>query len=232
MLADKVFSLDQIIMHRHSVRAFLPTPVPRALLEQVLCVASHAPSSANIQPWRVYVITGAAQQRLKTDLYKAYLDPLQREQHTAELKYYPEEWFSPYKERRKEIGLALYQTLGIKKTDHESMTVQQARNMLFFDAPVSLIFSCDNRLAAGSQVDCGMFIQTVMLAAQARNLGTCAQASINQFHSIVRKHCAIAEHETLICGMSLGYEDTDHPANKVKSTRAPLDDFVQWVEDQ
>jgi nitroreductase len=223
--------VDSVIKGRHSVRAFLPTLVSKETLEELLTVASYAPSSANIQPWKVYVATGSAQQRLKDNLYKTFIDPDESKQHIAELTYYPDEWTSPYKDRRQQVGLELYRTLDIKRDDKIAMLNQHSRNMLFFDAPVTLVFTIDRDLALGSRVDCGMFIQTVMLAAQARGLATCAQASINQFHTIIRKELAIPETEQLICGISLGYEDKSDIVNTVKSTRAPLSEFVKFVED-
>lgn len=223
--------VDSVIKNRHSVRAFLPTTVPKQLIEEILTVASYAPSSANIQPWKVYVVTGSAQKKLKADLHSTYMDPEEIQKHTAELTYYPTNWVSPYKERRQQVGLELYRTLDIKKDNKAAMSAQQGRNMLFFDAPVTLLFTVDRDLALGSRVDCGMFIQTVMLAAQARGLGTCAQASVNQFHTIIRKHIGICENEQLLCGMSLGHEDKTNIVNTVKSTRASVDSFAKFVED-
>lgn len=223
-------TVDEVITQRHSVRAFLPRPVPRSTLEELLTVASHAPSSANIQPWKVYVVTGSAQAKLKTELYNVFINSEQNQKHTAELKYYPEEWVSPYKDRRTELGIHLYKTLGIEKNNRLAMQQQQARNMLFFDAPVTLIFTIDKCLEDGSLVDCGMFIQSVMLAAQARGLGTCAQASVNQFHQIIKSQLNIPDSEKLLCGLSLGFEDITHKVNTVRSTRAPLEVFAKFID--
>jgi nitroreductase len=230
-MANNQDIVDAVIKGRHSTRAFLSTPIPSTTLEQLLTVASYAPSSANIQPCKVYVISGATQQRLKTELHCAFMDAEENKKHTAELAYYPDNWVSPYKDRRQKVGLELYRTLGIEKNNKEAMLNQHGRNMLFFDAPVTLIFTVDKNLADGSLVDCGMFIQSVMLAAHARGLGTCAQASINQFHKIIKKHLGIAVTEKLICGLSMGYEDINNVVNTVKSTRAPLSDFARFIED-
>jgi nitroreductase len=230
-MANKHKTFDTIVKDRHSVRAFLSTPVPKKTLEELLTVASYAPSSANIQPWKVYVVMDKAQQNLKNNLYNAFMNTNENKKHTAELTYYPDTWVTPYKERRQQVGLELYRTLDIKKDDKTAMLNQHSRNMLFFDAPVALIFTIDKKLAQGSHVDCGMFIQTVMLAAQARGLATCAQASINQFHTIIKKDLGILDTEKLICGISLGYEDKSNIVNTVKSTRAPLAEFVKFIED-
>ncbi len=52
--------VDDVIQSRRSVRAFLPTPVPQEALKDLLQVAARAPSGTNVQPWKVYVLTGAA----------------------------------------------------------------------------------------------------------------------------------------------------------------------------
>jgi len=228
---NQVTIVDNVIKGRHSVRAFLPTPVSKETLEELLTVASYAPSSANIQPWKVYVATGEAQKRLKDKLYKTFIDPNESKKYAAEFTYYPDIWTSPYKDRRQQVGLELYTTLDIKKDDKLAMLTQHSRNMLFFNAPVTLVFTIDRNLALGSRVDCGMFIQTVMLAAQARGLATCAQASINQFHTIIGTELAIPGTEQLLCGISLGYEDKSNIVNTVKSTRAPLSEFVKFIKD-
>ena len=41
-----MFDLEQVIRERHSTRLFLPQPVPRALVEEALVLAQHAPSNS------------------------------------------------------------------------------------------------------------------------------------------------------------------------------------------
>ena len=56
--------VDEAITSRMSVRAFTSQAVPHDLIEQILQVASRAPSGTNSQPWRVYVLQGASRDRL------------------------------------------------------------------------------------------------------------------------------------------------------------------------
>lgn len=227
---DAVRAVDEAITSRRSVRAFLPTPVPRETIEQILQVASRAPSGTNSQPWKVHVLTGAAKERLSRDIVAAYDDPELRAQHTEEYAYYPTEWVSPYIDRRRKVGWDLYGLLGIAKTDKARMHAQHRRNYLFFDAPVGLIFVIDRVMRQGSWLDYGMFLENVMLAARARGLDTCPQAAFIQFHRIIEEHLGLQPHEQVVCGMSLGWEDRNAVENRLVSEREPVAAFTRFHE--
>ena len=161
-------AVDEAITSRHSIRAFLPTPVPRETIEAILAVASRAPSGTNTQPWHVSVLTGEALKSLSTKLVAAYDDPVERARHTEEYAYYPTEWKSPFIDRRRKVGWDLYGLLGIAKTDKERMHAQHRRNYEFFGAPVGFMFTIDRIMRQGSWLDFGMFLQNVMVAARGR----------------------------------------------------------------
>jgi nitroreductase len=223
-------AVDHAMASRRSVRAFLPAPVPRATVEEILAIASRAPSGTNIQPWKVHVVTGAAKERLTADLLRAHDDPAAGAKHTEEYDYYPREWVPPYVERRRKIGWDLYGLLGITKGDKARMHAQHGRNFAFFGAPVGLFFTVDRILGRGSLLDCGMFLQSVMLAARARGLDTCPQAAFTPFHRIVRAHLGIPETELLLCGMSLGHSDPSRPENALRTEREPVSAFTRFHE--
>ncbi len=226
--AESTAAVDAAITSRRSLRAFLPTPVPRRTIEDILQVASRAPSGTNTQPWKVHVLTGAAQAALSADILAAYDDPAARATHTEEYAYYPTEWRSPYIDRRRKVGWDLYGLLGIAKTDKAAMHQQHARNYAFFDAPVGLMFTIDRVLEKGSWLDYGMFLQNVMVAARGRGLDTCPQAAFMQFHRIIGRHLQLPETEMVVCGMSLGHADPDAVANQLQTERAPVASFVQF----
>jgi nitroreductase len=227
-LPEQAHAMLQLIAARHSVRRFLPTPVDEAVLTQILEIAARAPSGSNTQPWQVHVLTGAPLKGLSDAILAAYNDPAQAGQAMVEPGYYPDEWFEPYQGRRKELGLGLYQLLGIGKAERERMHAQTGRNYTFFDAPVGLIFTIDRRLGFGSWMDCGMFMQTVMLVAKACGLDTCAQAAFNPFHQTITSHLSLPDHERVICGMALGHADPDAVENTLSSTRAPVSSFAKF----
>ncbi|MEY4710927.1 MAG: hypothetical protein RIS88_377, partial [Pseudomonadota bacterium] len=216
-------SVDTAIESRFSTRAFLPTPVPRPVLEDILRVASRAPSGTNTQPWKVYVLQGASRDALVDKVCAAHdalrADPSLAATYREEYDYYPQTWISPYIDRRRENGWSLYGLLGIGKGDKDKMHAQQQRNFRFFDAPVGLMFTVDRRMGRGSLVDYGMFMQNIMVAARARGLHTCPQAAWNGFASLIVPHIGAEEHEMLVCGMSLGYADESAVVNELRTPR-------------
>jgi nitroreductase len=223
-------AVDQAITSRRSIRAYLPTPVPRQTIEEILAVAARAPSGTNTQPWKVYVLTGAARQRLSASICAAHDDPAQRAQHTEEYAYYPTEWRSPYVDRRRKVGWDLYSLLGIGKADKARMHAQHARNYAFFDAPVGLIFTIDRVMQQGSWLDYGMFLQSVMVAARARGLDTCPQAAFTQFHRIISQELNLPPEEMVVCGMALGHADPKAVENTLVTEREPVAGFARFME--
>ena len=223
-------AVDAAITSRRSVRAFLPTPVPRDVVEHLLAVASRAPSGTNTQPWRVRVLVGAAKAELSRRVAAAYDDPQARAAHTEEYAYYPTEWVSPYIDRRRKVGWDLYGLLGIEKTDKVRMHAQHRRNYEFFGAPVGLMFTIDRIMQQGSWLDFGMFLQSVMVAARAHGLDTCPQAAFTPFHRIVMPAIGAPPEQQLVCGMSLGHADPGAIENTLVTERQPVAGFTRFLE--
>ena len=223
-------AVEAALTTRHSMRAFLPTPVPREAVEDILRVASRAPSGTNTQPWQVHVLMGAAKQRLSDRLTAIYEQPDVLAQHTEEYAYYPKAWASPYLERRRKVGWDLYGLLGIDKADKARMHHQHGRNYRFFDAPVGLIFSIDRVMQQGSWLDYGMFLQSVMIAARARGLHTCPQAAFTQFHRVIAEELVFRPEQMLVCGMALGFADPAAVENTLVTERAPVSEFARFLD--
>jgi nitroreductase len=228
-------SVDAAIESRFSCRAFLrERAVPRPLLEEILAVASRAPSGTNTQPWRVYVLQGGKRDALVDKVCTAHdaiqADPALAAEYAEEYEYYPSKWVSPYIDRRRENGWSLYGLLGIAKGEKEKMHAQHQRNFRFFDAPVGLMFTVDRVLGRGSLMDYGMFLQNLMVAARARGLHTCPQAAWNGYARIILPHLGAGPDEMLVCGMSLGYADLQAPVNGFHTPREPVGGFTHWVE--
>jgi nitroreductase len=222
--------VDHAIRTRQSIRAFLATPVPRATIEEILALAARAPSGTNTQPWKVTVLTGAAQQRLTDAIAAVYNDAELRKQHTEEYAYYPTRWVDPYLARRRKIGWDLYGLLGIAREDKARMHDQHGRNYAFFDAPVGMIFTIDRVMEQGSWLDYGMFLENIMIAARARGLDTCPQAAFTQFHRVIKGVIGLSDDEMVVCGMSLGYADMSRVENRLVTEREPVVGFVRFME--
>jgi nitroreductase len=219
--------VDEAITSRRSVRAFLPTPVPLAMVRHLLEVASRAPSGSNTQPWNVYALTGAPKEKLSAAILKARREE-PPEAHKAEYLSYMKEWREPYLSRRRATGWGLYNLVGVAKGDREGARRQLDRNFVFFDAPVGLIITLDRDLELGSWVDLGTFLQNIMIAARGHGLHTCPQAAFMDYHKIIRAELGVSEREIVICGMAIGHEDPNKPENTLRLERASVDQFTRF----
>ena len=220
-------AVDDAIRSRKSVRAFLPTPIARSTVEELLTVASRSASGSNIQPWRIRVIAGETKNRLTA----AILDAVARdgfEPYQREWNYYPVNWREPFLGRRRKIGWDMYSLLGVAKGDFEGTQAARLRNYEFFGAPVGMIFTLDEDLEIGSWLDLGIFLDAVMIAARGRGLHTCPQAAFADFHRIIRSQLNIPENQIIVCGMALGHIDPDAPVNALVTERAPISDFATF----
>ncbi len=218
-------SVDEALLSRRSVRAFLPTPVDEGTVRHVLELAARAPSGTNTQPWQVRVLAGAAKDRLCEAVVSLRE---QQPQGSPEYSYYPEKWRDPYLARRRKIGWDLYGLLGIEKGDKERMWAQFGRNYRFFDAPVGLIFTIDRDLELGSWLDYGMFLQNVMIAARGAGLDTCPQAAWMQYPGTIADVLELSDDEMVVCGMALGYADRSKPEDALVTEREPVTGFARF----
>ena len=220
-------AVDVAINTRQSVRAFLPTPVERVTVEELLQLAARSASGSNIQPWRVRVIAGDVRDRM----VKAIFDAVERdgfEPYQREWNYYPVNWREPFLGRRRKIGWDMYSLLGVAKGDFEGTQRARMRNYEFFGAPVGMIFTLDEDLEIGSWLDLGIYLGTLMIAARGHGLHTCPQAAFADFHKVIRPILDIPEKEIIVCGMALGHIDPDAPVNQLATSRATLADFASF----
>ena len=217
--------IHDVMIRRKSVRAFLDRDVPRDVIERILEVAARAPSGSNTQPWSIDVLTGKSLKRLSAhilDAREAAAEP------ASEYQYYPEEWFDPFLSRRRKVGWALYNLIGVEKGDTVGSRAHHDRNFTFFGAPVGMILSVDRRLGDGALIDVGFFLQGIALAAGAMGLGTCVQAAFAPYHQIIRDQLGLDPIQKVLCGVALGYEDKDAKINALRTEREPVSGFSRF----
>lgn len=217
----------EALKKRKSTRAFLDRAVSEEKVVAVLEAARHAPSGVNTQPWQVAVVSGETKITLQERIETAFRSG---EKPGMDFQYYPLKWKEPYKTRRFDCGLQLYETLGIKRQDKERRLEQWIANYRSFDAPVALYFFMDPGLETGSYLDYGMFMQSVMLAAVAEGLATCPQAALGEFPKIVKDTLGYPADSILLGGMALGYEDTEALVNSYRTPRLPVESFTRFFE--
>jgi nitroreductase len=205
---------------RISVRAFRTEPVPGGLVREILELAHRgAASGGNLQPWRVYALTGEPLAAIKRDVAG-------RPPEEAEYETYPPSLWDPFRRRRYECGEDLYATLGIAREDKPARLQQVARNAEFFGAPVGLFFCIDRSLGQPQWADLGMYMQTVMLLAVERGLDTCSQAFWGNYPKTVARGLALPDDHMVFAGMAMGYRDPEHPINTLRTRREPFEAFA------
>lgn len=213
-----------VVRTRRAVRAFKQKPLDRKLVGEILADAATAPSGANVQPWRVYVVTGSAKEDLAAALVAA-----SRSGTAPAPAHFPEPLPEVFRARLQDFGARYYASLGIDRSDAEARARQSERNFSFFGAPVGLLFSIDRRLKPHSWIDLGLFAQNLMISAKARGVDTCPQVSFAPFHDVIASHLRMAPEEVTAFGMSMGYGDPDAPVNQTAMPRERVQDFARMV---
>ena len=217
--------ITEAIKGRISTRAFLDQEVSRDVIEAILRTARWAPSGGNTQPWEVAVVTGDRKREIGDRMVEALRSG---DKGHADYQYYAHKFPEPYRTRRCVCGMALYESLGIERSDKEARAGHWEKNYSGLDAPVEFFFFVDEALELGSWVDTGMFIQSVMLAARAHGLETCPQAALAEYPDIVQEVLVLPSEKKLICGVAMGYPDREAPVNNYRTERAPVDEFTRW----
>ncbi len=217
----------EALKKRKSTRAFLPRGVDREVIEQLLDAARNAPSGANTQPWQVAVVTGEKKKKLESLLEEAFASGVQPK---MDYTYYPTRWLEPYKSRRVACGLQLYEALRIARDDKARRRAQWAANYRAFDAPVVLYFFMDAAMETGSFMDCGMFLQSLMLAAVDKGLASCPQAALGEYPDIVKRELGYPPDSILLCGMALGYENPQADINRYRVPREEVAAFARFFD--
>jgi nitrobenzene nitroreductase len=219
---------ETLIRGRRSKRAFLDRPVPLRAVRDILSVAKYAPSSSNTQPWKCYVLTGSARERITdaaVDAYRAGPDTL-----AHEYPFFPKDLPAPYSSRFNMFRGMLGDAQGVARSDIVGRRRDVERQFRFFDAPVGLIFTMDRCLEWASFLCYGCFLQNVMLAARAEGLDTCPQQIWSLQSDVLRKGLGIPDCEMVVAGMSLGYADNSVPENNMAIQRLELDAFVSFID--
>jgi nitroreductase len=214
------------VSNRRSVRRFQHTPVDVEIIRAILKGASRSASGTNIQPWLVHVVSGEARQRLSD----AVLQAAESDETSLEYDYLPAKLEEPYLSRRRKLGFDLYALYGIDRKDMAARKRAALRNYEFFGAPVGLFFTLERDMGYGPWIDCGMFMQNVMILARAHGLETCPQQAWCEFGAVVHRELAIPDNHVVVSGMALGYEDRAAVENSLVSERVGVDEFATWHE--
>jgi len=210
---------------RRAVRAFSPEPVPKDVLERVLTAAARAPSSANLQPWRVYVVAGEPLAEVKRRATARALagDPGDERQFPM----YPADIVAPYRDRVFTAAAQRYAALGIERDDPDRPRKIAALNTDAFGAPVVLFCYLDRTMGPAQWGDAGIYLQTVMLLLRAEGLHSCPQVMWTMYRETVGRTTQAADGYILYCGVAVGYELEGVP--RLRTGRADLHETVSFI---
>jgi nitroreductase len=214
-------NVSQAIARRVSIRAFKPDPVPGALVRQILEAAARSPSGGNLQPWRVYALSGVPLAEFKAQVAA---NPFGE---APEYDVYPPNLWDPFRTRRFQNGEDLYATIGIPREDKPARLRQLAKNGTFFGAPVGIFFCLERKLGPPQWADLGMYMQNVMLLAVEQGLDTCPQEYWARYPKTIAQFLGLPEELMVFSGMALGFRDPDAPINTLVASRDP---FEVWGE--
>tara|TARA_R100000306_G_scaffold25596_1_gene28675 strand:- start:32110 stop:32775 length:666 start_codon:yes stop_codon:yes gene_type:complete len=211
-------TLVDAIRSRRSVRGYLPDPVPDDVLRQVFELAQWAPSNCNVQPWKVYVASGALRDRLSTEMQRRV-----REGVAPDPDYeYRGDFVGEYRKRQVDCAVALYSEMGIARDDREGRQRAVMRNFEFFDAPYMAFIGMDKAFGTTVAIDVGMYAQNLMLALVAHGLHSCPMGTMRNYPDLVREAFDLSEDDRILFGLAFGYEDTQVAANRTRTTRDPV----------
>jgi nitroreductase len=217
----------EAVKSRRAVRGFTDERVPREMLERVLSAAAWSPSGSNIQPWNVYVVTGAPLAELKKRAVERVATGVPWDEREYEM--YPPAMKARYRERRTAFGKERYRALGVEREDTEARMRAAIANWHCFGAPAALFVYIDRDMGPAQWADLGMYLQSVMLLLRDEGLHSCPQMAWSQVRETVADTLSPPEGLILFCGLSIGYED---PAvSYIRTGRAPLDETVTFVDD-
>lgn len=220
-------NLKDIIKSRYSVRSFTKKNVGIEIIKEILQISTCAPSGGNIQPWKVYVVTGNAKEKLIERALSNYDNGVQEK---IEYEIYPNPLDEEYKKRRSECAKDMYAALSIEQDDIESRLTQIRENFKFFGAPVGMIITIDKAFAVNGWGHVGMFIQNICLSAIDNDMGTCLQESWSIYPETVKDVLNIPDNEVVWCGIALGYPNLKHPINNYRTSRESIDKFVTFIK--
>lgn len=224
--------LARLLADRYSCRGYRSDPVPRSVIERMLTIAQMSSSWCNSQPWRVIVTEGEGTERFRKALYDHAVADTAANNGVPQMKPdfdFPAAYRGVYKDRQREVGWQLYESVGVTYGDREASGKQALENFRLFGAPHMLLITSERDLGTYGAIDCGLYVGSMLLAAQSLGIGMIPQAALATYAPLMHDYFGIPDSRMVVVGASFGYADDSHPANNFRSRRAPLTDVVQWV---
>lgn len=224
---DKAANVSEAISTRITVRDFLDTPVPDAMLREIFEKALRSPSGGNLQPWNLHIMTGDTLAAFKKRAIERTLAGKTEEPtHPA----YPSPLWEPQRSWRFKLGEDMYKLLGIPREDKAGRLKWFAQNADFFNAPVGIIITGKKQLNMPQHMDIGIFLQTIMLLAREAGLHTAPQGWWRNWTSVSDELLNIPNDQEVLVGMAIGYGNPETPVNSLYADRAELQEVAKFYD--
>jgi nitroreductase len=224
--SEGIEAIERAVLTRRSVRGFSPDPLPAPLVSRIFALAQSAPSNCNVQPWRAYVASGAARDRLRAALVRAVSEGARAEPDFER----GAKFTGSYRELQVECAVALYSEMNIQRDDEAGRARASLRNYELFDAPCVAFIGMSKEFGTTVALDVGMYVQTLMLLMTAHGIASCPMGSLRNFPDSVRDEFDVPEDIGILCGICFGYEDVAVPANRTRTSRSKVSDNVRFRE--
>ena len=223
-------TIIETIKSRSSKRAYLEKKVSLEIQEKILNTAAHTPSGANMQPWITYAVSDKV---MLKNIGDAVIETMNSGVENDQfIQYYPKQWVAPYKKRRIITGVGLYNLMGVDRKDVETRTKMWHDNFRWFGAStVFFVFTDKANIedAQGVLLDCGAYMQSIMLAAQEFDIDSCPQGATTEFGKVIAKVLGVPDNLALLYSVVLGYADKDAKINSYQPDRVSIEESVRFI---
>ena len=214
--------LAQAIEERKSIRTFKPDHVSREIIENILHLATKAPSAINLQPWEFTVVDGEEKERLSRRLLKAHgerrvsCSPKTSRPLPPDIARRPKKLFQEMKPYVDQLDLSFEDFIN-------------EGSLRFYGAPTAIIITMDRAFPRARLVCVGAVLGYLVLAVHAFGLGSCPIGIITAFEDEIKDQLNIPEEKTVVLAVALGYPDWENPINRFKSSRENPSDITRWI---
>lgn len=212
----------EAILARHSVRDFSSKPVDKATVMKIMEAAGRAPSGGNGQPWEVFIAAGKTMEKIRGIYRERAKNP------PAGPPGGPPPQPDYIRARMAQIRQERFELLGLDPDDPESGKVFTEWGARMFNVPVLAIICQDKAIT--SNLDAGMFIQSICIAAKGLGVDTFIAGAFISHQDVLREEMEIPDSLNIITGVGLGYPDEESIINTYRAPRRPVTEVVRYKD--
>ncbi|MBN1366551.1 MAG: nitroreductase [Dehalococcoidales bacterium] len=209
----------EAILNRHSVRDFSSKPVPKDVIMKILELATHSPSGGNGQPWEVFVATGASLDNIRRIYQERFQNGI--------ASFGPPTQLPDFILKRMAANInEMINFLGLNPNDPASFKVIEKWGSMLFGVPVLVVTCMDKALS--SNLDIGLFTQTICIAAQGYGVDSLIAMAFIAQQDVLRQGLKIPDNLNIITGIGLGYPNQNSIIKNYRSSRRPISEVVRY----